>query len=65
MPAKDNSKEPTFLNLTKDIVFKTMWYQGDKDFIKYLEKMVEYTLGHPIGKYTLGLNEQGILSYSD
>lgn len=55
--------ESIFLELTKDFLFKTLWYRGDKDVRKYLERMVEYAIGHPIGEYNLGPNELGVLTY--
>ena len=56
-------EESKFLELTKDMVFKTLWYRGNQDVRKYLERMVEYAIGHPIGEYNLGPNEIGILTY--
>lgn len=63
MPNKSILEKPKFLDLTLDLVFKSLWYRSNSDVRKYLERMVEYAIGHPIGEYTLGPNEKGILSY--
>ena len=53
-----------FLSPTSDIVFKTMWMRGDDEVRRYLERIVEYAIGHKLGEYTLGSNEAGLISIS-
>ena len=51
------------LDLTLDIVFKTLWYHGNKSVLKYLMRMLSYVLKENLEDYDLGPNEQGVLSY--
>lgn len=52
-----------FLSLTDNMVFKTLWYKGNSDVRKYLERMIEYIIRKPIKDYDFGPNEQGIMTY--
>ena len=51
------------LDLTLDIVFKTLWYHGNSGVRKYLMRMLFYVIGENLEDYDLGPNEQGILTY--
>ena len=51
------------LDLTLDIVFKTIWYHGNKYVRKYLMRMLSYVIGEKLEDYDLGPSEQGVLSY--
>lgn len=51
------------LDLSLDIVFKTLWYHGNTYVRRYLMRMIEYAIGFKLEEYSLGPNEQGILSY--
>lgn len=51
------------LDLTNDIVYKTLWYRGNKYVRKYLLRMIESVIGYSLEDYTLGANELGVVSY--
>lgn len=48
-------------NIVSDEIFKKMWLRGDEDIRKYLERLIEYGIGHPIGEYTVKEFENEII----
>lgn len=56
-------KQHDDLDLTLDIVFKTLFYRENNYVRKYLLRMLEKVLGYSLEGYTLGPNELGVVTY--
>lgn len=49
-----------FISPTEDIIFKSMWLKGNPYVRTFLERIVEYSIGHKLKDYIIGSNELGI-----